>query len=847
MKKYLITIPILVFGFASVAFALPYFQQTQGLVPDTNDSYYIGTTTPSTKEYKGIVTRDLIISGTCTGCGSGSVFPFTATSYGVSTTTTIGLLNGFISTASSTITGSLRLSSLANGWLTVYGGTVGSAASTTFSCSSGVNCTYAAGVESFTNTGVLSILQTYGSAQTGALTIATSTTAINNDWGITNSAGAFTFNLPTATASIRGLLSSGDWNIFNNKVSSSSLAQIFPFTPTTYGSTAANATSTLIGFTNGIYSTASSTINFLNSILSTTTSATTTNFKATTASTTNLFLATGTCTGGSALQVSTSGSVNCGAVTSSSFGQTFEIDASKWISATTTNSYGINANTSGLTFGYGLGDSQFIYASSTNQTTLLGLNAGGPNSTTSATVARNSVFGYSAGSLLSTGTNNSFFGHSAGVNVTTGSGNIAIGNFTLNQANSGATREIAIGSGALNAGSLGADNISIGFQNASYAQTGAANILIGNSILPPSSSASAQLNIGNVIYGTGLYNPAGTTQSAVPTATGSIGIGSTTPWGQFSIFAGGNYLPAAASTLFAVGSSTAGTATTTHFVINSAGQVGVSTSTPWKQFSVNGNVSLAGLNTGAGAGSLCLTASNEVVYSSAAGCTGGGSLTGSGSAGQATFWTGTSAVSGDNSFWWDNVKKKLGIGTVTPSAPLQVASSSASTNATLGFGQVLLTDTNAGTGKKNLFLSYLNGLFTIGTSTDAFATSTTPALTITNSGQVSAYAVQPATTTSMVLDWTGSPNQVEYRIGTSATTITLINATTSDMWGSRKLIQIWNPGTTAGALTVAGVEFASAYTQTTAANKGDLISCAVSHATSTTAFKVICTAGAGSQ
>jgi hypothetical protein len=34
----------------------------------------------------------------------------------------------------------------------------------------------------------------------------------------------------------------------------------FPFTPTTFGSTAANSTSTLIGFTNGIYATASSTI-----------------------------------------------------------------------------------------------------------------------------------------------------------------------------------------------------------------------------------------------------------------------------------------------------------------------------------------------------------------------------------------------------------------------------------------------------------------------------------------------------------------------------------------------------------------------------------------------------------
>ncbi|TSD04843.1 MAG: cell wall surface anchor family protein [Parcubacteria group bacterium Greene0714_7] len=43
------------------------------------------------------------------------------------------------------------------------------------------------------------------------------TTAINNDWGITNSSGAFTFNIPSASASIRGLLSGTDWSTFNAK------------------------------------------------------------------------------------------------------------------------------------------------------------------------------------------------------------------------------------------------------------------------------------------------------------------------------------------------------------------------------------------------------------------------------------------------------------------------------------------------------------------------------------------------------------------------------------------------------------------------------------------------------
>lgn len=51
---------------------------------------------------------------------------------------------------------------------------------------------------------------------------------------------------------------------------------------------------------------------------------------------------------------------------------------------------------------------------------------------------------------------------------------------------------------------------------------------------------------------------------------------------------------------------------------------------------------------------------------------GGGGITGSGAAGQATFWTGASAVSGDNAFFWDNTNKRLGINTATPGVRLDI-------------------------------------------------------------------------------------------------------------------------------------------------------------------------------
>ena len=52
----------------------------------------------------------------------------------------------------------------------------------------------------------------------------------------------------------------------------------------------------------------------------------------------------------------------------------------------------------------------------------------------------------------------------------------------------------------------------------------------------------------------------------------------------------------------------------------------------------------------------------------------GGSLTGTGAAGQATFWTGGSVISGDNTFWWDNTNKRLGLGTTTPGVRLDIHS-----------------------------------------------------------------------------------------------------------------------------------------------------------------------------
>lgn len=50
----------------------------------------------------------------------------------------------------------------------------------------------------------------------------------------------------------------------------------------------------------------------------------------------------------------------------------------------------------------------------------------------------------------------------------------------------------------------------------------------------------------------------------------------------------------------------------------------------------------------------------------------GGNVSGSGTATQVAFWSGTSTVSGDSGLYWDNVNKRLGIGTSFPSVRLHV-------------------------------------------------------------------------------------------------------------------------------------------------------------------------------
>lgn len=268
-----------------------------------------------------------------------------------------------------------------------------------------------------------------------------------------------------------------------------------------------------------------------------------------------------------------------------SYGQTFEVDSLKWISATTTGTYGINANASGETYGYGIGGSLLGYASSTNQNTIFGLGAGGNNATTSATVKSLVAVGLQALWSNTTGSQNVALGTTALRVNTTGGQNTAIGYVAL-LANVTSSLNTAVGYQALSASTgehntaFGANagvNITTGYDNTFLGQTintggnaittGGGNIGIGYNITFPAVSTNRLLNIGNTLFG-GLIATSTSTAAPYPTS-GSFSVGSSTPWAKLSVHS--NYGDTA-TTLFAVASSSL-SSTSTLFSISNIGQI----------------------------------------------------------------------------------------------------------------------------------------------------------------------------------------------------------------------------------------------------------------------------------
>lgn len=205
---------------------------------------------------------------------------------------------------------------------------------------------------------------------------------------------------------------------------------------------------------------------------------------------------------------------------------------------------------------------------------------------------------------------------------------------------------------------------------------------------------------------------------------------------------------------------------------------------------------------------------------------------GSGASTNVAYWSGANTVTNSSAF------------TYTSAASLLTVPNASTTSLTVSQGALFAT--NYATSQSNVGIATTSpwGLLSInaaGLPGPAFliGSTTKTYFQVTQGGQVGLSELKPAgTSTSMVFDWVLSPTLITLNMGTSNYTITFINATSSNMAGSRKMIQTCNPASGSGGTpTFTNVEYAGGAlpTFTTTANQCDLTSIYVGSGTSTPA------------
>ncbi|HEY6020284.1 MAG TPA: hypothetical protein VIY48_10380, partial [Candidatus Paceibacterota bacterium] len=429
-------------------------------------------------------------------------------------------------------------------------------------------------------------------------TNATTTNATTTSFAISN-LGSGSLLKTTTGGSITVAIAGVDY--LTPAGASSTVAAAFPFTPTTFGSSNANATSTLIGFNAGLYALASST--FLSTV--------------TLSSLANSVLAVNG--QGQIIGTSSIGANNLTGILSVANGGTGSSTLSGILigngtSPVNTLTVGSGLSLSGTTLSNAIG-----YAFPGNATSTALTFNGGITVTGNTTLANATSTGFAITSLtntlLKTDTSGNVLGAIAGTDYTTPVGvatSIAnaypfqlTGNATstLTQFNAGLTAYasstigngtqtggLTISGGATTTGnSYFANKVGIGLQpSSSYSLITSGSInaggnFVGSTALLGTGSASSPSYSFNADSGfdTGIFRPAentlgfttGGNEAARFGANGFLGIGTTSPYANLSIVATST---APGNTLFAIASTT-GSNSSALFVVDNKGQVGIGT------------------------------------------------------------------------------------------------------------------------------------------------------------------------------------------------------------------------------------------------------------------------------
>ncbi len=502
--------------------------------------------------------------------------------------------------------------------------------------------------------------------------------------------------------------------------------------------------------------------------------ASTTMISATTASSTNLIVSSAGGTGTRCLQVGADGTVSANASACATSGITT-------YDAFTHPAAGQSATTSTMFFTGGASTTLLsivdrLYVGGTATTTIFGSATstfGAGLQTTALDVTSNSASStFANGIQLSAGC---FRGASGTCITNTDTSSFVTGN------GSGANTRVAYWTSSSNltsSANLTFDGTTLTANDLLISKTGTAILSINDTgstgtdfrIDVASGVTTFQADVGAALTGEYFAFNTNNDEKMRLTEGGRLGIGTTSPWAALSVnpTALGSSVPE-----FVVGSSTM-----THFLVDGSGNTAIGTTSPFALLSLQatstltklnlfaiGSTTAAGVtstlfkidNTGiasttglvvsntGGTGTRCLqVGADGTVSANASACgtgSGGDSFTHPAAGQSATtstmlFSNGATSTSigafsaafGATATTTFTADGKVGIGTTTPFAALQVGTTTGK--------NLVLTDLNAGNDLKHWLLSVLGGNFVLSTTTDAYATSTAPAFQITKAGLV---------------------------------------------------------------------------------------------------------------